>query len=154
MYDKNMKLYYLFGRLVRPLALLVFFLMNRLFHIRRARIIIQNEQDEALLIRGWTSGNRWELSGGGISKHETPAEAIKREVQEELGINIPASELVYMDTVSYGYEATIFRAVISKDTIVKRNEWEIVETRWFSEVEIPSRVTKITQLALEKLPKT
>ncbi len=38
-----------------------------------------------LLVRK-TYGNRWDIPGGMVDKHETPAEACGRELREELGI--------------------------------------------------------------------
>jgi len=106
-----------------------------------------------LLIRGWTSGKNWELPGGGVGKHETPSEAIRREVHEELGINIVQRDLVDIGTVYQGYKATIFRLNIPREIILKRHKWEIAEICWFKEVDGSLKVTKITELALEKLSK-
>ena len=44
--------------------------------------------DELLLIRHTYGHSAWTLSGGGFKKHETKEEAVKREVKEELGLNI------------------------------------------------------------------
>ncbi len=148
-----MKLYYLFGRLVRPLALLLFFVMDHVFSIHRTRIIIKNEQGETLFIRGWTSGNNWEFCGGGIDRGEMPAAAIAREVHEELGMHITTNELTYIGSVFCGYEAAIFQVTIPKEATLKPNKWEIAEIRWFTEADKPLKVTKMTQLVLEKLLK-
>jgi ADP-ribose pyrophosphatase YjhB (NUDIX family) len=44
--------------------------------------------DELLLIRQTYGRSAWTLSGGGFKKNETKEEAVKREVKEELGLNI------------------------------------------------------------------
>jgi 8-oxo-dGTP pyrophosphatase MutT (NUDIX family) len=44
-----------------------------------------------VLVRHWFSPGIWTLPGGGIKKGETPREAGIREVQEEVGYNIPRS---------------------------------------------------------------
>lgn len=42
-----------------------------------------------LLLEKRVDSNTWGLVGGGVKKHETEAQAIAREVYEELGIRIP-----------------------------------------------------------------
>jgi 8-oxo-dGTP pyrophosphatase MutT (NUDIX family) len=44
--------------------------------------------DDLLLIRQTYGRSAWTLSGGGFKKNETKEEAIKREVKEELGLDI------------------------------------------------------------------
>jgi len=44
--------------------------------------------DELLLIRHTYGRSAWTLSGGGLKRNETKEEAVKREVKEELGLNI------------------------------------------------------------------
>jgi ADP-ribose pyrophosphatase YjhB (NUDIX family) len=44
--------------------------------------------DELLLIRHTYGRSTWTLSGGGLKKNESKEEAVKREVKEELGLDI------------------------------------------------------------------
>ena len=44
--------------------------------------------DELLLIRHTYGHSAWTLSGGGLNKNESKEEAVKREVKEELGLDI------------------------------------------------------------------
>jgi 8-oxo-dGTP pyrophosphatase MutT (NUDIX family) len=44
--------------------------------------------DELLLIRHTYGHSEWTLSGGGLKKNESKEEAVKREVKEELGLDI------------------------------------------------------------------
>ena len=52
-----------------------------------ARIIIENEQGQILMIRRKDNGN-WGLPAGGLEENETIRECIIREVKEETGLDI------------------------------------------------------------------
>ena len=45
--------------------------------------------------------NGWEFPGGKIEQNETPKEALKREIKEELNVFINIGELI--DTIEYDY---------------------------------------------------
>lgn len=45
---------------------------------------------------------KWEFPGGKVEQHETPEDALKREISEELEVDI--SILDRMETVSHNYE--------------------------------------------------
>lgn len=44
---------------------------------------------------------KWEFPGGKIEENETPEEALKREILEELNVHIKVIE--YLDTIEYDY---------------------------------------------------
>ena len=63
--------------------------------------VLQNMQGKILITRRsldkkWAAG-WWEVPGGGVRAGETPAQAVRREVREEVGIDVSAydPELLY-----------------------------------------------------------
>ncbi len=53
-----------------------------------ARALIVDPDDRVLLVRfEFPAGTRWALPGGGIEPGETPEEAIRRELVEEVGLH-------------------------------------------------------------------
>jgi mutator protein MutT len=49
--------------------------------------IIRNERGEILLMQR-SDGGTWDLPGGAVEPGETPSEALRREVQEETGLDV------------------------------------------------------------------
>lgn len=62
-----------------------------------AAIILTNERGEILLQKKDASykrwPGRWSLIGGGLEYDENPAEALKREVKEEIGYDVKGMDL-------------------------------------------------------------
>jgi len=72
--------------------------------------IIENENNEILCaLRGpeMTLPNYWEFPGGKIEEGESKEEALKREIDEELGCEIEV--LKHIDDTTYEYEKVIVR---------------------------------------------
>ena len=50
---------------------------------------------------GGSAGNKWEFPGGKIKINETPEQAIKREIEEELGVTIKPIERLEINHHTY-----------------------------------------------------
>ncbi|MEV9641022.1 (deoxy)nucleoside triphosphate pyrophosphohydrolase [Mammaliicoccus sciuri] len=113
--------------------------MKKKIHVVGA--IIENEQKEILCaLRGpeMTLPNYWEFPGGKIEQGESKEEALKREIQEELGCTIEVYE--HIDDTTYEYEKVIVRLetfmakIVSGSPVVS----EHAELKWMTRQELPS----------------
>ncbi|WP_313236624.1 (deoxy)nucleoside triphosphate pyrophosphohydrolase [Sporosarcina ureae] len=97
--------------------------------------VIENEKGEVLAaLRSpmMTLPNYWEFPGGKIETGETHQEALRREIQEELGCTITVGEAV--EDTTYEYEKVIVRLETFMAKIVKGKPvvTEHAELRWIA----------------------
>lgn len=103
--------------------------------------IIENEHGEILCtLRSpeMSLPNYWEFPGGKIEHGETKEEALKREIQEELGCNIEV--LAHVEDTTYEYERVIVRleTYLSKILSGTPKLIEHAEMRWVSKQDLGS----------------
>lgn len=71
-------------------------------HIAVAVIFIENSKGEFLIQKtSQGKGGEFSSTGGHITHNETPLSSIKREVEEELGINIENEEIKELGFINY-----------------------------------------------------
>lgn len=115
-----------------------------------------NEKDEPIIFatqRGYGEfKGGWEFPGGKIEEEETPQEALKREMMEELDTEISVGELI--DTIEYDYPTfhlsmdCFWSEVVKGDLVLKEHE----AARWLTmdqlnEVEwLPADITLIERI--------
>jgi len=126
-------------------------LHGRLRRISRSRVIVQNERGEVLLVKSWVGTQTWELPGGAPRRGESPEAAARRELREEVGIDVPAGRLKAHATFYGGYEAVIFSVKTKKEPTPNRRE--IVGIQWADPKKLPGDTSALTRLALRKLSK-
>jgi 8-oxo-dGTP pyrophosphatase MutT (NUDIX family) len=106
---------------------------------------------EVLLVRH-TYGReaRWELPGGGVKRREQPADAARREIREELGIDIDDWRLLgdLFERIDDKRDRLwCYEAALGERRIV-RNEAEIAEVRWFDRDRLPADAHRYVARAL------
>ncbi|HSX16961.1 MAG TPA: NUDIX hydrolase [Patescibacteria group bacterium] len=100
----------------------------------RTRVLLV-DGEKTLVLKGWVSDGTWNLAGGGLHQQEDPAVGAIREVQEETGLALDASQLQYMGKATY-HKAGLhfayhrFFAAVSTAQPLARQRHEIAEMQW------------------------
>jgi 8-oxo-dGTP diphosphatase len=116
-----------------------------------AHAIIVNTEGNVLLLKRTYGNKGWSLPGGGVEPGETIHQALFRECNEELGVEVqdPVLTGVYYHS-SINTQAAIFRCSIPKDAEIELSS-EHSDYQWFpiSELSESQRIRALDSLKFQ-----
>jgi ADP-ribose pyrophosphatase YjhB (NUDIX family) len=86
----------------------------------------------------------WEIPGGYVDQGEHPMDAARREVREEVGVDVGDLELV--DVLVHEWspgewvQNTVYVARVGADLVVRADPAEVTECRWFPLADLPAEM--------------
>jgi 8-oxo-dGTP pyrophosphatase MutT (NUDIX family) len=109
-----------------------------------ARVLLLDEQDRVLLFHGTdpsdsSAGSWWFTPGGGREPDETAQQCAARELLEETGLLLPATEMgevVHERVTEFPFLGSLWRSI--EDYFLVRVDTHEVDTSRFSEIEVAS----------------
>ena len=115
---------------------------------------IENDQGSVLLVRQVAGQKLWTLPGGKVKRGESLERALKREVREETGLSVRASEYVHMyDRPKRGAITILFRVLVQRQTVrMHFPAEEIADLGFFDR--LPTNATPSAKFFWKDLPKS
>ena len=119
----------------------------------RGAILLSEDMEEVVLVKGWKKGANWSFPRGKINKDERDLDCAVREVYEETGFDVREAGLVDEDNMK-SIEVTmreqhmrlyVFRGVPRSTHFEPRTRKEISKIEWYKLTELPTLMRKNKQ---------
>lgn len=107
--------------------------------------------DQVLLVKH-SYMPKWYTVGGGIDKSETPVEAVRRELWEEVGIQCVEAPKLF-GVYHNGFEKRddfVVLYIVTKFIQIPMKSPEILDAQWFSVHALPEEISPATQRRIEE----
>ncbi len=109
-------------------------------------VIITNLSGDVLLLKHSYGPEVWGLPGGGLARGEDPLEAARREVREELGVELARIEPIgTLEEVLSGSPHTAHLFAATCDRQPQPDGREVVEARFFPSHSLPEPLGRTTR---------
>jgi 8-oxo-dGTP diphosphatase len=143
----------LVGRVWRKLPARMRRWTMRLAHTRftvTAGAVIFNDKREVLLLKHrFRAGSGWGLPGGFIEHGEQPVDALRRELREEIGLEVKDVELFAVRSFKRPKQVEVlFRARANEQ--VKTKTMEVERAEWFALDSLPQGLPRDQRVYIER----
>lgn len=107
-----------------------------------AGAVVQDERGRILLLNHvFRAGSGWGIPGGFIEKGEQPEEALRRELREEIGMELEHAEIAFVRTLKKPTQIEIIFRCRTRDQTGQKS-MEIKSAEWFTLDELPSKLSE------------
>ncbi|HJU93857.1 MAG TPA: NUDIX domain-containing protein [Pyrinomonadaceae bacterium] len=115
-----------------------------------AGAVIFNDKGQVLLLKHrFRSGSGWGLPGGFLEKGEQPLEALKRELREEIGMEVESAKIFLARSFKKPRQVEIlFLCRANGD--VKPQAMEVERAEWFLVESLPDDLPRDQRLLVER----
>jgi ADP-ribose pyrophosphatase YjhB (NUDIX family) len=110
------------------------------FTVTAGAVVTDEEGRILLLSHVFRPGAGWGIPGGFMEKGEQPEEAIRRELREEVGLELERAEIAFVRTLKKHQQVEIIFRCRSRGKLGSNNV-EIRSARWFAPGELPSALS-------------
>jgi 8-oxo-dGTP pyrophosphatase MutT (NUDIX family) len=98
--------------------------------------VVLNDNHEVLIVEHvFHPRQPWGLPGGWIGHNEDPSKTIKRELQEELGLDVQVQKLLLTMRTQYNHLDMAYLCI--PDTTISKISYELLGYRWCERHKLP-----------------
>jgi ADP-ribose pyrophosphatase YjhB (NUDIX family) len=113
------------------------------FMVTVAAIVVDDDGRVLLLQHEFRMGSGWGIPGGFLERGEQPLDGLRRELREEIGLELDAAELVRVRTLSRPQQVEIhFRCRVRKGSTAEPQSIEINRVGWFDAGALPPELSR------------
>jgi len=112
--------------------------------------ILRDHHDRVLLVRHSYGSGAWAVPGGGCKQGEDPADAVRREIHEEVSCTITRLQcigIIEEQLSGSPHRAHVFTGLV--DDVPRPDGREIVEARFFPAHSLPEPLSVLTRRRLD-----
>ncbi len=119
------------------------------FTVTTAAVIIDRRGRVLLLEHRFRPGSGWGIPGGFIRQQEQPEEAIRRELREEIGLEIECAEIAFVRTLKYYQQVEIIYRCRPCGEPQPRG-FEVNRAEWFELSALPDGISSDQRKLIER----
>jgi ADP-ribose pyrophosphatase YjhB (NUDIX family) len=113
--------------------------------------VVSDDQGRVLLLKHvFRIGSGWGIPGGFIEKRENPEDALRRELAEEIGLELESAQLTLARTLKSLHQIEIIFRCKAKG-VPTRKSLEIARYDWFAIDSLPKDISPDQRRVIERV---
>jgi ADP-ribose pyrophosphatase YjhB (NUDIX family) len=120
------------------------------FTVTTGAVVVDDDDRILLLKHVFRAGSGWGIPGGFMNKGEQPEAALRREVHEEVGLDLDRVELAFVRTLKQIGQVEIYFRAAPRGAPEPRS-MEIKSADWFKLDELPAGLSRDQRKIIERV---